>query len=244
MDHATSETLLLVVVHAHHPLPVLCHLRQTIRLRQVHQVQHVLLEARTTVTHRRLQEAAAHTRIRADRTRHLRHVRAHLLAHCRNGVDRGDALCEEGVGGQLRQLGRPRVHRDDAILRHPHRVDVRQRLHGSLSRLRVLASNQHAVRVEEIIDGSTLSEELGVVDHLQVVVLVVLGEDATQRSSRSHRNCRLLHLAVISPSISCNDLVTVGDHRDGSGSEFEIAEIRSAASANAERLRGGLLITS
>ena len=49
VDHAAREPLLLVVVHAHHPLPVLRHLRQPVRLRKVHQVQHVLLEAGTAV---------------------------------------------------------------------------------------------------------------------------------------------------------------------------------------------------
>ena len=56
--------------------------------------------------------------------------------------------------------------------------------------------------------------------------------------------CPDIHLTVISHSHSNDDLVAVGDLRDGSGSEFEIAEIRSAASANAERLRGSLLVTS
>ncbi len=53
------EAVLLVVVHQHHLVPVLAHLLQAEGVADVHQVQDILLEARTAVAHRGLQELVA-----------------------------------------------------------------------------------------------------------------------------------------------------------------------------------------
>ena len=58
-DHALHEAVLLVVVHVHHALPVVCHLGQAVRLTHVAQVEDILLEAGTPKAHRCMQELGA-----------------------------------------------------------------------------------------------------------------------------------------------------------------------------------------
>ena len=53
--------------------------------------------------------------------RHLGDVGARGLAERGDGVDGGDALRQEGVGGELGQLGGPQVGGDDAVRRNPLR---------------------------------------------------------------------------------------------------------------------------
>mmetsp|Transcript_32544 Transcript_32544/g.81957 ORF Transcript_32544/g.81957 Transcript_32544/m.81957 type:complete len:232 (+) Transcript_32544:903-1598(+) len=51
--HALNEATLLVVVHAHHAVPVVRHLLEPVALADIRQVQNVLLEARPAKPHRR-----------------------------------------------------------------------------------------------------------------------------------------------------------------------------------------------
>jgi hypothetical protein len=111
-----GEAFLLVVVDANHLVPVLGHLLEVQTLAQVDQVVDVLLEAAAAEAHARLEELVADARVGSDRARHLLNVRSARLAYRRDRVYAGDLLCEHGIGGQLRQLGGPRVGCDYAIL--------------------------------------------------------------------------------------------------------------------------------
>ena len=153
----------LVVVHPHHLLPVLGHLGQPEMLAQVDQVQDVFLEAGTAEADRRFQELGADAAVRADGVRHFVHVRTGRFAQGRDRVDRRHALSQERVGGQLRQLGAPEVRRQDPFARDPVGVNRRQRLHG----LGRLAADQHAIGVQQVLDGGAFGQELGVAQHVE-----------------------------------------------------------------------------
>ena len=95
---------LLVLVHLHHLPPVGSDLGQVEALTQVHQVQDVLLETRTTKPDGSLQEFRADTRIEADGVSDFVDVSTGGFADSREGVNGGDTLSEHSVGGEFGQL--------------------------------------------------------------------------------------------------------------------------------------------
>src|SRR5690606_29818802 len=84
-------------------------------------------------------------------------------AHRRGGVDEADLRGQEGVGGVLDGLGRGGVGDDD----RRGDADVERR-HPHGGRL-VVAADDDAVGVEEVVDRRALPEELGVGDDGDVV---------------------------------------------------------------------------
>jgi hypothetical protein len=82
-----------------------------------------------------------------------------VLAQVGNVVHERDARGEIGVGGVFGELGRTRVHDEDAVVGpDERRIQSAQRLHCA----RVGAADDHAVRFHEVVDGIPLLEELGV----------------------------------------------------------------------------------
>lgn len=86
----------------------------------------------------------------------LLHIGASGLAEGGDGVDRGDALRQHSIGGQLGQLCAPQVGAQDALLRDPVFVHALQHLDCVLPALCLLASNQHLQR-QLLCDGLTLA---------------------------------------------------------------------------------------
>ena len=69
---------------------------------------------------------------------------------------------------ELRELGAPSVQREDALARHPLRVEVAEQTRRAAADIRVdLAADQYAVRLHQVLQRRTLCQELGVREHLQ-----------------------------------------------------------------------------
>mmetsp|Transcript_14010 Transcript_14010/g.59977 ORF Transcript_14010/g.59977 Transcript_14010/m.59977 type:complete len:268 (+) Transcript_14010:21-824(+) len=98
-DDSFDEPRLLVVVHAHHAVPVVRDFLQTVALADVRQVQNVLLEARPAEPDGGVEKLGADSGVRAERVRYLGDVRGRRLAQRGHGVDGGDALRQKRVGG-------------------------------------------------------------------------------------------------------------------------------------------------
>lgn len=166
------------------------------RLGKVHQVEDVLLEARSTEslvvrdcpsriarrTHnRRLQELGADSRVLADSVSDLVNGSTGGLADGGQGVDGRDSLGEHSVGSELGELGRPEADGEDSLLGDPVGVDVGEGLASVLARLALERTDQNTVRGEQVIDGGTLGKELclsaGVRCQLRTWQLTRVGED-------------------------------------------------------------------
>jgi hypothetical protein len=103
-DNTAAEAGFLPVVHFDHALPIRRYLGESEVLAEVGKVQDILLEARTAVTNRGLEELGTDARVLANRTCHLVNVRTGRLAKSRDRVDGGNALREESVGNKLGKL--------------------------------------------------------------------------------------------------------------------------------------------
>ena len=75
-------------------------------------------------------------------------------------------LCAEAY--EFRELGAPSVQREDALARHPLRVELAEQTRRAAADVRVdLAADQYAVRLQQVLQRRTLCQELGVREHLQ-----------------------------------------------------------------------------
>ena len=92
---------LLVLVHLYHLPPIGSDLGQVQTLAQVHQVQDILLETRTTETDGGLQESRADARIVADSVCDFFYVCTSGFTNSGEGIDGRDTLSEHGVRSQL-----------------------------------------------------------------------------------------------------------------------------------------------
>ena len=104
-----------------------------------------------------MQELVADAPVGADRRRHLLHIGADRLAQIGDLVDEADLHGEEGVGGIFGELGRFPAHE------HHRRVAQGERLVQALHEVLrpvVVAADQHAVGMREIVDGRALAQEL------------------------------------------------------------------------------------
>ncbi|KAJ8533423.1 hypothetical protein ON010_g13832 [Phytophthora cinnamomi] len=227
-DHGRGEAGLLVLVHGHDVAPVVGHLGQVEALGQVHQVQDVLLEARAAEAHRAIEELAADAVVGAHGARHFMDVSARGLAHGRDGVDARDALRQEGVGHELGQLRGPDVGRDDALARHPVRVDAHELLHGSVALGGLGAANQDAAGLLQVVDGRALGQELRVGQHLELEALRVGAQHGLDALGRAHGHRGLLH----------HDLALRGHVRDLARAGLAVLRVGGAAGADAARLGG------
>nr|CAB3502720.1 unnamed protein product [Digitaria exilis] len=155
-----------------------------------------------------------------------------------DGVDGGDALGEEGVGGELGELGGPEVGGEDAVGRDPPGVDVAERGDGGeASGGVVAAADEDAVRGEEVGDGGALGEELGIREDLvadasaaAMAAVGVVGEDLLDGLGGLDGDGGLLD----------HDLVGDGDVGDHPRRGLPVGEVGGLAGAEAAGLGGGV----
>ena len=133
VDDLAGKTVFLVVVHHYHLLPVGGYFRKAEVAAKVNQVQDVFLEAGAAETDGGFQEFGPDAAVGADGTGNLFDVGTGLLAKGRDGVDGGDALCQEGVGGKFRELRRPETGFQDAVCRYPVGIHGGQGVEGCLA---------------------------------------------------------------------------------------------------------------
>ena len=105
-----------MLVHLDDLSPIRSNLRKVQALAQVHKVENILLEARTSKADGGLEELGPNASIVPDSMRDLVNVGSSSLANGRQGVDRGDSLSEHGVGGELGKLGGPETDGQNTIL--------------------------------------------------------------------------------------------------------------------------------
>mmetsp|Transcript_6491 Transcript_6491/g.17368 ORF Transcript_6491/g.17368 Transcript_6491/m.17368 type:complete len:316 (-) Transcript_6491:731-1678(-) len=101
MNDTANKSALLQVVHFHDPVEILGNICQTHGLAEVHQIENVLLKARSAKANRRFQKLRSNARIHTNGAGHLVNVCARCLADCRYSVDGRNALCKERVGDKL-----------------------------------------------------------------------------------------------------------------------------------------------
>mmetsp|Transcript_2128 Transcript_2128/g.4380 ORF Transcript_2128/g.4380 Transcript_2128/m.4380 type:complete len:217 (-) Transcript_2128:940-1590(-) len=86
VKHSRNDTfdkpLLLIVVHGDHRMPVFGNVGQPDTLTNVHQVQNVLLEARSAKSHRSIQEFSSDTGICSNRSGYLLNICSRGFAEC------------------------------------------------------------------------------------------------------------------------------------------------------------------
>jgi len=138
---------------------------------------------------------------------------------------------EEERAHQLGELRGPEVHGDDTIARHPVSVEISQHLLGSKTLLSLEAANEHTVGVLKILDGSALSQELGVREDLELDASPGVGlEDGPHALSGLAGNGGLLN----------DDLGGLGDLGDGASGPLDPLEISGAASTETRDLGGSV----
>ena len=228
--HLLREPLLLVVVHEDDLIPVRGALVEAVGFAEVDEVQNVLLEARAAESDGGLEEAATDPVVLADGAADLRHIGAGGLAQCRDGVDGRHALGEEGVGHELGQLGRPQVGGQDVLRVDPVGVDAGELLGGGDALGILLAADEDAVGLHEVVDGGTLGEELRIGQYLELEALLVDLEDAADGLGRADGDGRLLH----------DDLVGRRDLGNFPGAQLAVLDVGGPSGADALRLGRGV----
>jgi hypothetical protein len=168
LDDTVRETITGVLVHLNNLAPVLSDLGKTHGLSEVDEVENILLEATATEADTSHQELVTNTGVNTDSTGDLIDISASLLADGGDGVDGGDTLSQHRVGNKLSELGRPDVGGQNALARNPSVVNLDESLSSSLTGGGRSRTDQDTVRVEEIIDGGTGSQELGVGENLEM----------------------------------------------------------------------------
>ena len=220
----------LPLVDLHDRFPVGGDFGESIVAAQVHEVQNILLEAATAKADGGLEELRADTAVLAHHVGDLVHVGTGLFAEGADGVDGADALGQEGVRGELRELGAPEVRREDAVARHPVGVHVHELLAGGEARFRLVGANEHPIGLKQVVDGGAFSKELGVRKNLKMQTLVVAVQNAFHRGGGTDRERRLFD----------DDLALVGDFKNIAGRLFPVLQVGSLAGTVAEGLRRGV----
>ncbi len=136
-------------------------------LADVAQGGHVLGQAAAAEADARLEEVGAHPRVVRDALHDAVDVDADGLAQARHLVDERDARGQEGIGHVLDHLRRAQVGHDDG----PAEALVEAR-HGPRVGL-VAGAHDDALGVEEVLDGVTLAQELGVGHDARAAVLLL-----------------------------------------------------------------------
>ena len=113
LHHQPGNSMLLPGVQRHHALPVIRDLRQAEMPTEIHQIEDVLLETAATETGPGVEEFRANATVGADGPSHLAHICPTGFAEGGNGVDRADALGQEGIGRELGELTAPEVGAQD-----------------------------------------------------------------------------------------------------------------------------------
>ena len=79
-------------------VPVISDLRQVQSLTEVHQIQHIFLEAAATKTNTGFQKLVPNSQVSSDSMSHFLYVSPRGFTDSRDGVDAGDSLGKEGIG--------------------------------------------------------------------------------------------------------------------------------------------------
>lgn len=108
-----GEPVLLVLVHVDNLPPVRSYLREMKTLAEIHEIEDILLETRSTEPDTGSQEFGANARIEADGMGDFINVGTGGFTDGRQRVDGGDTLGEHGVGRELRKLRGPETHSQD-----------------------------------------------------------------------------------------------------------------------------------
>ena len=229
LEEARNYALLLIFVHLDDAHPVFGGSMKAEGLAKIDEVQDVLLEAAAAEAGPGLQELGADALVSADDPGDFVHVGASGFAEAGDGVDGRDALGEEGVCGEFRQLGRPDVGGQDLLFRDPGCVYVDDLLYRGESGLGLGSANQDPVGLEKILDGGSFGEEFGVAEDGEVVFCVVV-EDRVHRSGSADRQSGLFD----------DDLVVVGEALYLAGGRLPILEVAGASRAASEHLGRGV----
>ena len=159
---------------------------------KVGQVEDILLKAGSAESYRTLEEFGPDPGIGSDGPGYLVDVGPGRLAKGRDCIDAGNALGQKSVGGELRELGRPQIGRQDLLGRHPPPVDIREVLDGGVALRRRRPADEDAVGLEEVLDRGALREELRVGEDLEVGARARGGHHARHRIGRLDGDGRLL----------------------------------------------------
>src|SRR5690606_4005502 len=197
---------------------------------EIDEVEDVLLEAGAAEADGGLEELGADAGVLADGVGDLVNVGAGGLAEGGDGVDRGDALREEGVGDEFGELGGPEVGGDDALAGDPAGIDRGEGLDGGVALGGAFAADEHAVGVEQVGDGGALGEELGVGEDLADAAVAVGLDDLLDGLGGLYRDGGLFD----------DDLGGGGDLGDGPGHGLDVAQIGGAAGTDAVGFGGGV----
>mmetsp|Transcript_24272 Transcript_24272/g.47395 ORF Transcript_24272/g.47395 Transcript_24272/m.47395 type:complete len:431 (-) Transcript_24272:11-1303(-) len=222
LDHLPGEAVLLVVVDLDNLVPVLRDLLKTEALAEVHKVQDILLEARSTEADGGVKEALANTLILTDSVSNFLDISASGFAKLRDGVDRGDTLSKEGVSNELGELRRPEVGGDNPIPGDPVGVHINKLLHSLLSKLGGHASNEYTVRHIKVFHSGTLGKELRIRKHLEVDLAIVSHQHLTHRVRGTDGESGFLN----------NDLRSIRNLGDVACCKLPVLQIRGAACTN------------
>jgi len=91
-------------------------------------------------------------------------------------------LGQHGVGSQLGELGRPKTDGQDPLSGDPVGVDVGQGGTSVETTLALERSDEDSVGSEQVLDGGTLGQELGVGQNVEVASRPSVGlEDGPHR---------------------------------------------------------------
>jgi hypothetical protein len=230
LDDTVGETVTGILVHLDNLAPVLSDLGKTHGLSKVDEVENILLEATATETNTSHQELVTNTGVNTDSTGNLIDISASLLANSGDGVDGGDTLSQHRVGNKLSELGRPDVGGQNALARNPGVVNLDESLGSSLTGGGRSRTDQDTVRVEEIVDGGTGSQELGVGENLEMDTRAVHVKSISDKLGSSARNSRLLD----------NDGTLAGVLSNDAGDSLESGHISGAAGTNTTVLGGSV----
>ena len=225
MDRALDDAPLLALVHPDDPFPVVRALGEAKLTAEVDQAQDILLEARAAESGAGLEEVRPNPAVHPQHIGHLVNVCPGHLAEGREGVNRGDALSEHRVGGELGEFAGPDIRGENALAGDPRGVDLGQGGHGGLAGGRFRSADEHAVRVEEVLNGRAFGQELGVGENGEGVFRVGV-QDGGHRVGRAHRQGRLLD----------DHLVTIGLGGDGARGRLPELQVRGIARSFAEGL--------
>ena len=178
---------------------------------------YIFREAGTTVTTAGVDEMIANPGIGTNTTTDSFNVRAQSFGQVGDLIHEADLGSQHGIGGILGELRRPQIHEDHAVMAAIERViDFPQQFRRPLA----VGTDNNAVGLHEIIDGSAFLEELGVGHNVKIKLqptAVKLGPDRCPdlvTSTNRHRG--LVH----------DHLVVVHEFTDGPGHSSNVLQIR------------------
>lgn len=230
LDDTVGETVTSVLVHLDNLAPVLSDLGKTHGLGKVDEVENILLEAAATETDTSHQELVTNTGVNTDSLGDLIDISTGLLADGGDGVDGRNTLGQHRVGNELGKLGRPDVGGQDTLARDPSVVNLDESLGSPLTGGSGGRTDKNTVRVEEIVDGGTGSQELGVGENLEVNARTIHVKSISNKLSSSARNSRLLD----------NDSTLTGVLSNDTSNSLESGHVSGAAGTNTTVLGGGV----